>query len=153
MTRYYETCRFGDTGGACIASAVVYRCNAGNAATKCNGCTMSARCGRFPIRWSLKKSEFNKFQELSIMESISIDQIKEIIGSDSNMKEKIDSLPYNLKLCDLIDFLGYCESTVYKITRQPDFPKLDTGVKKFLVPRPLFLYWYFRKCFFAKQLI
>ena len=87
------------------------------------------------------------------MSYISADKIKEIISSDSDMKAKIDSLPYNLQLPDLIDFLGYCESTVYKMTRQPDFPKLETGIKKFLVPRPIFLYWYFRKCFFSEHLL
>lgn len=54
------------------------------------------------------------------MSYISADKIKEIISSDSDMKAKIDSLPYNLQLPDLIDFLGYCESTVYKMTRQPE---------------------------------
>jgi len=77
-----------------------------------------------------------------------VDDIIEIIGSDSDMKEKLDSLPFNLQISDIVNFLGLCESTVYKITKQPGFPHLDTGISKLLVPRPLFLNWYFNKCFY-----
>ena len=81
---------------------------------------------------------------------LSVDEIKQIISSDTNMKEKIDAMPCNLQLSDLIDFFGFCESTVYKITQRPGFPYLDTGVKKLLVPRPLFLIWYYSNCFFRE---
>lgn len=77
-----------------------------------------------------------------------IDDIKTIIGSDSEMAEKINSMPYNLHLEDLMDFLGFCESTTRKITQQPGFPYIKTGVTKLTVPRPLFLEWYFSNCFY-----
>lgn len=77
-----------------------------------------------------------------------IDEIKAIISSDSDMKEKINSLPYNLHLEDLIDFLGFCESTTRKITQQPGFPYIKTGITKLTVPRPMFLEWYFSNCFY-----
>lgn len=77
-----------------------------------------------------------------------IDEIKAIISSDSDMKEKINSLPCNLHLEDLIDFLGFCESTTRKITQQPGFPYIKTGITKLTVPRPMFLEWYFSNCFY-----
>lgn len=77
-----------------------------------------------------------------------IDDIKTIIGSDSEMAEKINSMPYNLHLEDLMDFLGFCESTTRKITHQPGFPYIKTGITKLTVPRPLFLEWYFSNCFY-----
>ena len=80
----------------------------------------------------------------------SVDEIKTIISSDSDMAEKINSMPYNLKMEDIIDFLGFCESTTRKITNQPGFPYLNTGISKLIVPRPLFLEWYFSNCFYRK---
>ena len=80
-----------------------------------------------------------------------IDRIKAIIGSDSDMAEKINAMPYNLHLEDLIDFLGFCESTTRKITQQPGFPYVKTGISKLTVPRPLFLEWYFSNCFYRKK--
>ncbi len=77
-----------------------------------------------------------------------IDEIKAIISSDSDMAEKINSMPYNLHLEDLMDFLGFCESTTRKITQQPGFPYIKTGITKLTVPRPLFLEWYFSNCFY-----
>ncbi len=81
---------------------------------------------------------------------LSVDEIKQIIGSDSDMKERIDSLPYNLLISDIVQFLGLCESTVYKITRSSGFPRIKVGITKFIVPRPLFLDWYFSNCFYQK---
>lgn len=77
-----------------------------------------------------------------------IDEIKAIIGSDTDMDEKINSMPYNLHLEDLMDFFGFCESTTRKITQQPGFPYIRTGITKLTVPRPLFLEWYFSNCFY-----
>lgn len=77
-----------------------------------------------------------------------VDEIKAIISSDSDMAEKINSMPYNLHLEDLIDFLGFCESTTRKITQQPGFPYVKTGITKLTVPRPMFLDWYFSNCFY-----
>lgn len=56
-----------------------------------------------------------------------IDEIKAIISSDSDMAEKINAMPYNLHLEDLIDFLGFCESTTRKITQQPGFSLRQNG--------------------------
>ena len=81
---------------------------------------------------------------------VPVDEIKKIICSDSDMKERIDALPYNPLVSDIVKFLGLCESTVYKITRSPGFPRVNIGVTKFLVPRPLFLDWYFSNCFYQK---
>lgn len=67
-----------------------------------------------------------------------IDQIKAIISSDSDMAEKINAMPYNLHLEDLIEFLGFCESTTRKITQQPGFPYVRTGISKLTVPRPYY---------------
>lgn len=78
----------------------------------------------------------------------SIDEIKAIISSDSDMADRINSMPYNLHLEDLMDFLGFCESTTRKITQQPGFPYIKTGITKLTVPRPLFLEWYFSNCFY-----
>lgn len=77
-----------------------------------------------------------------------VDEIKAIISSDSDMAEKINSMPYNLHLEDLIDFLGFCESTTRKIAQQPGFPYVKTGITKLTVPRPMFLDWYFSNCFY-----
>lgn len=77
-----------------------------------------------------------------------IDTIKAIIASDSDMADKISALPYNLHLGDLMDFMGVCESTMRKITQQPGFPYMKIGISKFTVPRPLFLSWYFSNCFY-----
>ena len=79
-----------------------------------------------------------------------VDEIKEIISSDSDMAEKIKAMPYNLHLKHIIDFLGFCESTTRKVTQQPGFPYLKTGVTNLTVPRPLFLEWYFSNCFYRK---
>lgn len=78
----------------------------------------------------------------------SVDEIKAIISSDSDMAEKINAMPYNLHLEDLIDFFGFCESTMRKVTQQPGFPYIKTGISKLTVPRPLFLEWYFSNCFY-----
>lgn len=80
-----------------------------------------------------------------------IDEIKAIISSDSEMTEKINSMPYNLHLDDLIDFLGFCESTTRKMTQQPGFPRVKTGVTKLTVPRPLFLHWYYSNCLYGEK--
>lgn len=77
-----------------------------------------------------------------------VDEIKAIISSDSEMAEKINSMPYNLHLEDIIEFMGFCESTTRKMTQQPGFPYLKTGVTKLTVPRPMFLDWYFSNCFY-----
>ena len=67
-----------------------------------------------------------------------IDEIKAIISSDSDMAEKINAMPYNLHLEDLIDFLGFCESTTRKITQQPGFPFVRTGISS---PCPGHCFW------------
>lgn len=77
-----------------------------------------------------------------------VDEIKAIISSDSEMAEKINSMPYNLHLEDIIEFMGFCESTTRKMTQQPGFPYLKTGVTRLTVPRPMFLDWYFSNCFY-----
>ena len=79
-----------------------------------------------------------------------VDEIKAIISSDSAMAEKINSMPYNLQLNDLMDFFNFCESTTRKITQQPGFPYIKTGITKLLVPRPLFLEWYYSNCLYRK---
>ena len=111
----------------------------------CNHCTKSLRRSVSPYGGA-EISIHTKGSE-NIMD-MSVDQIKEIICSDSDMKETIDAMPPNLSLKHIIRFLGMPESTVYKITRQPSFPKLDVGISSFIVPRPLFLYWYYQHCFF-----
>ena len=68
-----------------------------------------------------------------------VDEIREIIGSDSEMAKKINSMPYNLQLEDLMGFFNFCESTTRKLTHQPGFPYMKTGISKILIPRPLFL--------------
>ena len=77
-----------------------------------------------------------------------IEEIKAIISSDTDMAERINSMPHNLHLEDLMDFFGFCESTTRKITQQPGFPYIRTGITKLTVPRPLFLKWYFSNCFY-----
>jgi len=77
-----------------------------------------------------------------------VDEIKAIICSDSDMAEKINTMPYNLHLEDIMDFLGFCESTTRKITQQQGFPYIKTGIAKLTVPRPMFLTWYFSNCFY-----
>ena len=52
-------------------------------------------------------------------------------------------MPYNLQLEDLIGFFNFCESTTRKLARQLGFPYMKTGISKILVPRPLFLEWYY----------
>ena len=59
-------------------------------------------------------------------------------------------MPYNLQLEDLIDFFNFCESTTPKLARQPGFPYMKTGISKILIPRPLFLEWYYTHCFLPK---
>ena len=104
-----------------------------------------------PQRWVLKKSEFLFSQKGMVitMERLSVDQIIEIIGSDSMMKEAIEQLPLNLQIKDLTGFLNLPESTVYKLTKLPDFPHIEIGIVKFLVPRPLFLDWYYGNCLYS----
>ena len=51
-----------------------------------------------------------------------VDEIREIIGSDSDMAQKINSMPYNMQLEDLIDFFIFCESTTRKLARHLGFP-------------------------------
>ncbi len=80
-----------------------------------------------------------------------IDEIKAIISSDSDMAEKINAMPYNLHLEDLIDFLGFGESTTRNITQQPGFPVVRTGIAQLTVPRPLFVEWYFSNCHYRKK--
>lgn len=36
-----------------------------------------------------------------------VDEIREIIGSDSEMAKKINSMPYNLQLEDLMGFFNF----------------------------------------------
>ena len=79
-----------------------------------------------------------------------VDEIREIIGSDSEMAKKINSMPYNLQLEDLMGFFNFCESTTRKLTHQPGFPYMKTGISKILIPRPLFLEWYYTHCFYRK---
>ena len=55
-----------------------------------------------------------------------VDEIREIIGSDSEMAKKINSMPYTLQLY------------------------MKTGISKILIPRPLFLEWYYTHCFYRK---
>ena len=38
-----------------------------------------------------------------------VDEIREIIGSDSEMAKKIISMPYNLQLEDLMGFFNFYE--------------------------------------------
>ena len=85
------------------------------------------------------------------MERLSVYQIIEIIRSDSVMKEAIDKLPLNLQIKDLTGFLNLPESTVYKMVKLPDFPHVTIGMVKFLVPRPLFLDWYFSNCCYCPE--
>lgn len=85
------------------------------------------------------------------MERISVDQIIKIIGSDSAMKEAIQKLPLNLQIKDLTSFLNLPESTVYKLTKSPNFPHVEIGMVKFLVPRPLFLDWYYGNCCYQSK--
>lgn len=84
--------------------------------------------------------------------TLSIDEIKQIISSDSDMAEKLSALPLNLQFKDIHEFLGYCEPTVYKLIHLPSFPYLNTGVTKILVPRPLFLHWYFSNCIYNTKI-
>ena len=79
-----------------------------------------------------------------------VDEIREIIGSDSDMAQKINSMHYNMQLEDLIDFFNFCESTTRKLARQLGFPYMKTGISKILVPRLLFLEWYYTHCFYRK---
>ena len=79
-----------------------------------------------------------------------VDEIREIIGSDSDMAQKINSMPYNMQLEDLTDFFNFCESTTRKLARQLGFPYMKTGISKILVPRLLFLEWYYTHCFYRK---
>ena len=62
-----------------------------------------------------------------------VDEIREIIGSDSEMAKKINSMPYNLQLEDLMGFFNFCESTTRKLTHQPGFPYMKTGISKILI--------------------
>lgn len=85
------------------------------------------------------------------MERLSVDRIIEILRSDSAMKEALDNLPLNLQIKDLIEFLNLPESTIYKMVKRPDFPHIGIGMVKFLVPRPLFLDWYFSNCCYQSK--
>lgn len=80
------------------------------------------------------------------MSRLSVEQIIQILSSDPVMKEALEALPLNLQIKDLTVFLNLPESTVYKLTKLPDFPHVEIGMVKFLVPRPLFLDWYFTNC-------
>ena len=44
-----------------------------------------------------------------------VDEIREIIGSDSEMAKKINSMPYNLQLEDLMGFFNFLRVNYSKI--------------------------------------
>lgn len=75
---------------------------------------------------------------------LTVDEMIKIIGSDTGMNKALAALPPNLLFDDLVRFLGFPKSTVYKITKMPDFPRLETGIHKLCVPRSLFLDWYYK---------
>ncbi len=81
-----------------------------------------------------------------------VDEIIEIMSSDMKMKEKIDKLPFNLLFSDVKEFFaGVPDSTLYKMTSQPGFPRLKTGLTILIVPRSLFLDWYFHNIFYQRS--
>ena len=63
------------------------------------------------------------------MSYISADKIKEIISSDSDMKAKIDSLPYNLQLPDLIEMCIRDRSCYSYVIRPVSFQKPQRVIK------------------------
>ena len=64
------------------------------------------------------------------------------------MAKKINSMPYNLQLEDLIDFFNFCESTTRKLTRQPGTVYEDRNFKA-SYPAPTISEWYYC-CFYRK---
>jgi len=69
------------------------------------------------------------------------------------MTEHFNSLPMNMSVGNVAEFLGVCPATAYKIAKSKGFPRLCMpGRKLVIIPKHLFLEWYKENCLAQKTL-